>query len=247
MVKIRLRTWSDEADAAFALPVGEVHVWQAVCSLEGPASREFDRLLSPEEWARAARLLSPGRRLQFRHSRGLLRLLLGRYLNIAPDKLRLVSNAHGKPLLDTRHSLPIHFSLSHTQALVVFAFGIGSALGIDVEAVVDLPDCDALAALAFTSQEIREFETLPKKDRAQAFLRRWTAKEACLKALGRGLSLDPRQVELQALTGAVGLARVQEDDQDMPSEWPFQTFEPAPGFVASLAWESAKTAHRLPP
>lgn len=221
-----------------------MHVWQAVCPLEGPASREFDPLLSTEEWARAARLLSPGRRLQFRHSRGLLRLLLGRYLNIPPDQLRLVSNAHGKPLLDTRHSLPIHFSLSHTQALVVFAFSIGCALGIDVEAVVDLPDGDALAALAFTSEEIREFETLPKKDRAQAFLRRWTAKEACLKALGRGLSVDPRQVELKTLWGGAGLARVLEDDQDMPSEWRFQTFEPAPGFVASLAWESPIVSRR---
>lgn len=239
-MRIRLRTWPDEADATLGLPAGEVQIWRAACPSESAASGEFDRYLSHDEWARAARLLAPGKRHQFKHSHGLLRVLLGRYLNHPPSELRLVANANGKPSLDAVHFPPIHFSLSHTEALDLFAFGTQRALGIDVEAVVDLPDCDALAALALSDREILEFQALPAGMRPLAFLRCWTAKEACLKALGRGLSLDPRRVELNT-SERVGVASVMEDAQGDRTEWQFQTFEPAPRFVASVAWQLTTT------
>lgn len=240
-MRIRLRTWPDEADATFILPAGEVQIWRAARPPASTASGEFDRFLSHDEWARAARLLAPGKRHQFKHSHGLLRVLLGRYLNHSPGELRLASHANGKPFLDALHLPPIHFSLSHTEGLALFAFGTQCALGIDVEAVADLPDCDALAALALSDREFFEFRALPTGMRPQAFLRYWTAKEACLKALGRGLSLDPRRVELNTPSRPVGVASVTEDDQDGRTEWQFRIFEPAPRFVASVAWQQTTT------
>ena len=62
-------------------------------------------------------------------------------------------------------------------------------IGVDLEIVRPLEDAALLAEECFTEQERRDWAESGPESSDQAFLWRWTRKEACVKALGLGLSL----------------------------------------------------------
>lgn len=245
-MRVRRRKWPQDAAADCSRVADEVEVWSAAYPPPGKFAGKFDDFLDREEWARSERLLPPDKRLQFRYRHGLLRVLLGRYLNRLPGELRLATAPNSKPFVDPSPCPQFDFSLSHTQAMDLFAFGTGGALGVDVEAVVALPEVNALAARTLSDRECRAFEFLPDEQRLVAFLRCWTAKEACLKALGCGLQLDPRRVETSNLEAGMKSVRVTADGPVPVSCWQVLTFQPAAGFVASLAWPE-RTPGEPPP
>ena len=58
-----------------------------------------------------------------------------------------------------------------------------------------MADMDLLAAHHFTAAEQAEFAALPAAARTRAFLLGWTRKEACMKAAGCGLQVEPSAIE----------------------------------------------------
>src|ERR1035437_3353065 len=78
----------------------EVHVWRA--SLNAPLSdiEVLKRLISDEEVARAERFYFEKGRHGYIMAHGILRILLGRYLDVEPRQLRFGTNAYGKPSLE---------------------------------------------------------------------------------------------------------------------------------------------------
>src|SRR3979490_155008 len=77
----------------------EVHIWRA--SLQ-PAPDEIKRLghlLAPDEQSRASRFHFRKDRDHFIVARGILRSIIGRYLNTRPAQLRFDYGHHGKPSL----------------------------------------------------------------------------------------------------------------------------------------------------
>ena len=92
-------------------------------------------------------------------------------------------NQWGKPYLKDHKN--IHFSLSHSGIWAVCAVSDHN-VGVDVE----LPRCTmAVAKRFFRSEELEGLETLDRYQQADALNRLWTAKEAFLKMLGKGLTL----------------------------------------------------------
>jgi 4'-phosphopantetheinyl transferase len=69
---------------------------------------------------------------------------------------------------------------------------------VDVEAVRELCDADAIAARFFSPRERQCYLALDPRDRPLAFFRCWTRKEAFIKAVGDGLHfpLDAFDVSL---------------------------------------------------
>ena len=101
---------------------------------------------------------------------------------IPAGQQRFTENPWGKPLLRDRADL--HFSLSHSGTWAVCAVG-ASPLGVDVEP----PRCTmAMARRCFHPSEIEALKRLEPEAQPEALGRLWTAKEAYLKALGRGLT-----------------------------------------------------------
>src|SRR5688572_19966762 len=70
------------------LPTRQAHVWSAW--LDQPEERvvQLARVLSDDERRRATKLRFERHRRRFVAARGLLRLLLGQYLGLAPERLR---------------------------------------------------------------------------------------------------------------------------------------------------------------
>src|SRR5207248_11552001 len=76
-----------------------VHVWSAALDLDHHLLESLTPLLDPDERQRAERFHFLKDRLRYIAGRGQLRLLLGQYLGIAPEAVRLCYGPHGKPAL----------------------------------------------------------------------------------------------------------------------------------------------------
>src|SRR6185312_2802350 len=110
-------------DRMTSLPLDEVHVWTASRDVPEDAVEAFRALLNDDERRRADRFAFPHDRRRFAVGRGLLRTILGRYLDRPPESLRFIANAHGKPRLDPALDidLPIRFNLAHSGPRIVYA------------------------------------------------------------------------------------------------------------------------------
>jgi 4'-phosphopantetheinyl transferase len=164
-----------------------LHLWRAELGAVG--ERLLD-LLSQNEQARAARFPKEHDRRLWSHARGLLRELLGRYLESDPGALRISSGAHGKPELAGR----ISFNVSHSGGVALYAICNLESVGVDLELSGRRRDVVALAARAFGPVEARRLAALDPSEREHRFLRLWVRHEARLKCLGDGLgsgSPDP--------------------------------------------------------
>jgi 4'-phosphopantetheinyl transferase len=213
-----------------ALLNGDTHVYVAHLADAGP----FFPLLTDEERSRAERFRLARIRDQFVAARGHLRALLGRYLGIEPRAVPVLYADGGKPHLPA--GCPLHFNVSHTDGLAVFAVG-HARVGVDVERIRPIPDADGLVTRFFSRRECAQFHSLPPAERPAAFLRAWTRKEAVLKAIGRGVqSLDccevtfgegeqPALLELDGKRSAAG-------------SWELFAWEPAAGYMAAGAVET---------
>ncbi|MEP6802076.1 MAG: 4'-phosphopantetheinyl transferase superfamily protein [Acidobacteriota bacterium] len=226
------------AGLPLTLEKGEVHVWIADI---GPAAEDVARLgrvLDRAEVARASRFHFDRDREAFTLSRGSLRVLLGRYIGQVPERVRFGYGPYGKPYLAPEMgSEEIHFNISHTENVALFAFGRSMEVGIDVERVRALPDLEDLAERFFSREESEALRNLPENDRARAFFRCWTSKEAYIKGIGEGLSmpLDSFAVALDPAEGPIRLRLF--DAPGAVLRWRLQRFEPSAGYVAALAVE----------
>jgi 4'-phosphopantetheinyl transferase len=88
------------------------------------------------------------------------------------------------------------FSVSHSGRAVMVAVSHGSGLGVDVEAApFRALRSDALLRRMCSPHEAARARALAPDDRAEHLAHLWTAKEAAVKASGRGLSHDFRSFE----------------------------------------------------
>lgn len=161
-----------------------VHVWRADLAA---VAEDLGSLLCSEEQARAERMVDERNGELWRRSRGLLRALLGRYLQRDPSSLRFSTGEHGKPVLTDDSSPTVSFNMSHSGKLALYAFSDAGAVGVDVEIARRPTDEVAIAARILGASEATRLRALDPETRRQEFLRAWTRYEAELKCLGMGI------------------------------------------------------------
>ncbi len=173
---------------------GAVDVWRADLAVVGSGLTE---VLCEQERERAGRIVGERSRALWACARGLLRAVLGRYLQRDPRELRFELAPYGKPALGTRagQTQDVRFNLSHSGELVLVAVSIGREVGVDVERTRDASGRQvnqlAIAARALGPVRARRLRELEPDEREYEFLRMWTAHEAALKCLGTGLAHGP--------------------------------------------------------
>jgi 4'-phosphopantetheinyl transferase len=213
----------------------EIHVWHAALDREEKVLAELESTLSLEERARADRFHFVNDRNRFVVARGLLRELLGRYLQQAPAGLEFSYGEHGKPALSGGNaSSGLCFNLSHSSGLVVYAIARERNLGIDVERVRAESAGEDIAQRYFSAREVNDLRMLPPEARVEGFFHCWTRKEAYLKATGMGLQipLDSFSVSLLPEKPAQFLGGVE-------SRWHMAAYHPAEGYVAAAVYDGA--------
>ncbi len=213
----------------------EIHVWHAALDREKTVLGRLESTLSLEEKARADRFHFVNDRNRFVVARGLLRELLGKYLQQAPGALEFSYGRHGKPALSVENaSSGLCFNLSHSAGLVVYAIAKERNLGIDVEHMKADSAGEDIARRFFSAREVSDLQTLPAETRAEGFFHCWTRKEAYLKATGMGLQipLDSFSVSLLPEMPAQFLEGVE-------PRWHLAAYHPAEGYVAAVAFDGS--------
>ncbi|MBR9805963.1 MAG: 4'-phosphopantetheinyl transferase superfamily protein [Alphaproteobacteria bacterium] len=220
------------------LPVLEkddVHVWLLPSPCPAPAMEALASVLSAQERARAKRLVMPEHRVRFTAFHGLTRYILSAYGADAPDALSFDLGPKGKPALAASDGTALSFNLSHSADLAVLAVSPEGELGVDIEAVRQIDQMQALARNTFAPAETAAILALSEAQQMEAFLTCWTRKEALIKADGRGMGVPLKAFEVAVdpaaparLLRAKGNAKslLQFELQDLPA---------LPGYKGALA------------
>lgn len=218
-------------------PPGDVHLWHVRTDVPFNRIATLAQSLSEDERERAGALRFDRDRNRFVVRRAALRQILGAYVGSAPEALRLVRGAHGKPVLTPALGSHPSFNVSHSNGLAVIAVTSGSRAGIDIEQKRRDVDCLAVAACFFAPEEVATLRALPEDERLETFFALWTCKEAWLKACGLGLAfgLDRCRVSV----GPDRLLRLRPDPQVAGEHggWVVTRIDPAWGYAGALVAE----------
>ena len=217
------------------LPPGEVHVWLACLDGMEGCRTGFEHILSVDELERARQFRFELDRSRFVKSIGVLRSILGQYLQVNPKRITFGREKYNKPVLSGPLDRDgIHFNMSRSKGVALYAFSKNHILGIDVEKKDALPDLDWMVRHFFAPCEIHEYFTLPVMARTDAFFRCWTRKEAFLKATGVGLfrPLSSFSVSLRREEPC----RIKDifDERETATEWIARDVPVSGGYAAAI-------------
>lgn len=172
-----------------------------------------------------------------RRAEDAVRAWLSPLLACAPEAIDLSRDTHGRPRLG-----PIHVgdaSWSHSGDGLLMAFARGARVGVDLEREHARPRALALARRFFTPAEAEWLQSqADEAARSNAFLRLWCAREAVLKAHGRGLAFGLDRLAFAERDGALALVAA-DSALGAPGAWRLREFVPQPGYRAALAWKPA--------
>jgi 4'-phosphopantetheinyl transferase len=190
----------------------EVQVWVASLDVADARFTVLSRTLSREEQGRAETMV-PILARRFIIARGILRSLLSGFTGTAAEKLRFTYSISGKPSLADHD---IHFNISHSAKLGLFAFAPDRSVGIDLENERPVRRLLDVAQRFMSEDEIRSLAAAAPADRDIAFLKLWVVREARLKAEGKGVWSGS-----EAAKARTSLTH--------------KLFSPRPGYIAAVA------------
>lgn len=154
-------------------PCSQVLLVLASVPIEIPSSL----CLSKEEKIRASRFVKKEVMHSYQYQHHLLRVLLSKWLDASPEKIKFTLNPFGKPeLMDAE----FYFNLSRSGNQLAFYFGPAEG-GVDLETIRPSAPFNEIAKQHFHANE-QNFIT-----NDEDFFTIWTRKESVLKAMGTGL------------------------------------------------------------
>ncbi len=219
-----------------SLDESAIHAWHGnskTCSFQ---PQQLIRLLSRDELDRMARFHFEQDRQDFVFARGMLRTLLGRYLDTAPQDLQFSCAVHGKPSLAVPDFEPdLQFNLSHTSGFVLVAICRGRQIGVDIEKLRSDIDVDDVAAKFFSASERQALMSFPEAIRREAFFHCWTRKEALLKARGDGLFFPLGLFDVSIDAGDRVVTLVTRPDPAEAQQWRILRVNAPEGYAAAVA------------
>jgi 4'-phosphopantetheinyl transferase len=216
----------------------DIHVWRADLDLPIIGFQKLYQTLSVDEKKRAERFYFEKDRRRFIAGRGTLRTILGCYLNVEPSRLQFCYGKNGKPhLADTFGNAVIHFNISQSEGLALYAFSRGYEIGVDIERIRDIPEMDQIAERFFSEGENSIFRALPESKKKEAFFNCWVRKEAFIKAKGDGLGFGLDHFEVSLAPGEPAALLSTTGDPIEASRWSLRELDLWPTFIAALAVE----------
>jgi 4'-phosphopantetheinyl transferase len=222
--------------ASPALSRDEVHIWRVPLDVPPEIVAGLLPLLSADEQARAERFLAEDASRRFVASHVALRIVLARYLDEKPERLRFLVDARGKPHLEPpARTPPLRFSLSHSGELALCAVTEGRDVGVDVERIHPVSAWREIGARYFSRDEQQAVRAFSGDRALEAFFRGWTRKEAYSKALGDGVSQAWTQFSVSLAPGAVTELPGTGSEGEQAGRFTLCALEPGRGYVAAVA------------
>lgn len=223
------------------LPVAEsgaVDVWRARLHQPGSIVKSFLAILSPDEQRRAESFHFQKDRNSFIIARGVLRMILSRYLSMPSERLRFRYGLYGKPALaEDSGGDALRFNTSHSHEVALYAVTREREVGIDLEYMREDVAGGQIAERFFSPGEVAVLRALPAVLQTEAFFNCWTRKEAYIKATGQGLSIPLHQFEVSFTNGEPAALLSRRDNPQEASRWTLRELTLGDGYVAAVAVE----------
>lgn len=210
---------------------GETHIWLLPLELKPNQLTEVKSVLSEDELARAEKFYFDKQRKHFIAIRGLVRKLLGLYLNLNNKEIIFSYNEFGKPYLENRL---VHFNLSHSHKLALFAVNINYELGVDIEWMHRKSNLLEIGERFFSKNEFAELKSLPAELQRHGFFNCWTRKESYIKARGRGLAIPLSKFEVSLKPGDPVYLKSTSHEPKAINEWTLYAFDPHTEYAAAM-------------
>lgn len=164
---------------------------------------------------------------------------LAERLGCASDELLITRSAHGRPMLQSPAGFDCNWS--HSGDLLAFALAQGMRVGIDIEYLRPRPKALELARRHFTAAEAAWLAGRDGEARTRDFVRLWCAKEAVLKAHGRGLAFGLGRLAFGEDGGRLQLVEC-DPELGAPEQWQLLELQLPPGYLGMLAWRVSPAA-----
>ena len=170
-----------------------VHIWLVNFeNIPAPTSVETG-VLDRDEVEAASRFVFRSHQDKFVKRRVMQRKILASYTGLHPEELKYQHNEFGKPSLG-QHKLS--FSASSSKDYMLLAVS-RTEVGADLEFHgKDLFEKGGIASTFMHEDEIKLLESIPPENKTGALYDCWVLKEAYLKGLGVGLSVEPKLISI---------------------------------------------------
>lgn len=212
-----------------ALPPGLAHLWYVLADeVKDPALlARYHAWMSPDEAEKQARFYFPEGRHEYLMTRALVRGVLSRYADVAPEQWSFVRNEHGRPEIAGPAGVPpIRFNLSNTRGLIACLVTLDRDVGVDVEDTGRSGATIEIADRFFSAGEVRALHALPEARRRARFFEYWTLKEAYIKARGMGLAIPLGRFTFHLDEGPQIRISFDPRLEDDPDDWQFSLHRP---------------------
>ncbi len=185
--------------------------------------------LSDEELQKASLLVDPIENRHFLFRRCFQREFLRALLDF-PGQSKQIAVLHQmdqRPMcLDAPH---YQLSFSSSTGATLAAASSGFEVGVDIERIRPIENVAALARRFFTNEEAEFLAALSPHQQNFEFLKSWTAKEAGLKAIGKGIVSG-----LNSFVRTPDDKLKQERQTEMPTSWALEYVNVLPDYVVAV-------------
>jgi 4'-phosphopantetheinyl transferase len=222
--------WNNFSNNSFK-PGEDVDIWHInIPSFINHISK-FKILLNDDEMDRAQRYRQEKDRNRFLIARGTLRIILSKYLRLPSNAIQIAIGKNKKPFVHSSDAISLHYNTTHSGDLILIAIS-RTALGIDIEKInSDFAYADILQS-NFTDNEIRFMNS--GKNQPNHFYTLWTRKEALVKATGKGMDDEFRNVP--SLDGSHW---IEEHVIGSTENWQVESFRLGDEYIGAIAHSRA--------
>lgn len=145
--------------------------------------------LTDNEIQKTLAMRDPGRIIEFKLSRYLLKSLFKRLFPLSNAECAIERDLGGKPYADVDGRI-IPISVSHSNEFVFVAISLAGSIGLDIERM-GRNVIPALRSRILTDQEFHDERLMPVNT-----IQLWTVKESMLKLIGSGLRRSMSSVSI---------------------------------------------------
>lgn len=179
--------------------VGHVRVLHVDLVPDDDREAEAAQWLDAEELARMNRFKVARPRTQYVLCRSALRACLCYTLGCGNSDLSFGYGEFGKPFaIVSGRQDPVSFNVTHSGQHGLIAVSKSCRLGVDAEIRRDNRDFDGIGEKVYGENERSALKVCAGAAKSRMFYRLWAMKEALIKAIGTGFSLNPSRFEIPA-------------------------------------------------
>jgi 4'-phosphopantetheinyl transferase len=194
-------------------------------------TKDLVHFLNPEERSRSERYYQDKDRNQFIICRAILKFVLAAYTQLDVTTINIDYHFNKKPYLSSHPSLC--FNISHSEDFAVIAISLNK-IGVDIEYIAkDFTFINLLPDI-FDDNEVLAIQKAVNKK--HAFYTSWTRKEALVKALGKGIDDDFKNIP-----SLDGHYVVDSKLLTNTGNWQVYSFELADYYLGAVAFEGLST------